>query len=253
MSTAALACPANLDEEVRNDLPVDGTTHGSVPEQLPLIDEQKYVEMKHYFVGKAIVSTSSCVLTLAYIMLVNHMTSKAGRTGGVPYNLCMLSAFLATGLVGGMITLSITGAVLCKKGTMELHRSMSQGDMNRHHQRAAFFTRIIIACEYLHIGGITLLALAVFVSSFAVFEDLMYPGIFCALWASILAAFIPGRLRGFSSCTTTSTTRHNLQYHMNSHLDRKYAEGCPYSATSPATAERHSNSCKETGNVPPWA
>ena len=39
------------------------------------------------------------------------------------------------------------------------------------------------------------MAFAVFVSSFIIFEDLTYSGIFCALWASSLAIFIHGKYR----------------------------------------------------------
>lgn len=36
MSNAAPVCPVNPGEEIRNSLAVNGTTQGSVPEQLPL-------------------------------------------------------------------------------------------------------------------------------------------------------------------------------------------------------------------------
>lgn len=49
-----------------------------------------------------------------------------------------------------------------------------------------------------------------------------------------------------NGCEAEFTARHNLEYHINSHMGRKpykCKKGCPYAAPSPATVRRHEKAC----------
>ncbi|KAM6503996.1 hypothetical protein JOM56_000939 [Amanita muscaria] len=49
-----------------------------------------------------------------------------------------------------------------------------------------------------------------------------------------------------NGCNATFTTRHNLQYHLNSHygiMPYHCRKGCPYKASSPSTMKRHEKNC----------
>ncbi|KIL58115.1 hypothetical protein M378DRAFT_112358 [Amanita muscaria Koide BX008] len=51
-------------------------------------------------------------------------------------------------------------------------------------------------------------------------------------------------------CPATFTARHNLRYHLNSHLNQKPYKcvTCSYAAASPATTKRHQSTCKGTNH-----
>jgi len=105
---------------------------------------------------------------------------------GIPHDIGLLFSFLAIAFHAGSIIISGRGAVLCSDPDAKGRRPVK------------YFDETLVLCEHLHLDGTIFFVLAVFVSSFLVFNHVYYPLIFCALSLLGVALFFAGKYREVS-------------------------------------------------------
>ena len=105
---------------------------------------------------------------------------------GIPRDIGLLFSFLAIAFHAGSIIISGRGAVLCSDPYVTGKRPVE------------YFDRTLVLCEHLHLDGTVFFVLAVFVSSFLVFDQFAYPLIFCGLSLLGVALFFSGKYREVS-------------------------------------------------------
>ena len=123
-------------------------------------------------------STFICTLVVAYVALVNTMTSNDRRNIalGIPYNCGIFLALLAIQLHAVSIVLSCQRTASCN--------NPSDHCVNRN------FENSLAICGSLQFGGTTFFVLAVLESSFLFFNHYLYFGAFVGISISGLVAFM---------------------------------------------------------------
>ena len=105
---------------------------------------------------------------------------------GIPRDIGLLFSFLAIAFHAGNIIISGRGAVLCSDPYVTGIRPVE------------YFDKTLVLCEHLHLDGIVFFVIAVFISSFLVFDRYVYPLIFCGLSLLGVALFFSGKYREVS-------------------------------------------------------
>ncbi|KIL58240.1 hypothetical protein M378DRAFT_200584 [Amanita muscaria Koide BX008] len=191
VNTAVTVAPTKII-----DPPVDGfslaTSNTMMDPEKLVPDEQQYKYLGKRFNFKVVLSTFACSLVVAYTGFANNMArnnmSRINYAHGIPYNICMLLAYLAIACHAVSAVISGRGAVLCSDPDLigEKHHTIKE------------FKIILSLCEHLNLHGIILFVLSVFGFSFFVFQDFVYPALFCGLSLLGVALIFCGKYRRLS-------------------------------------------------------
>ncbi|KAM6492180.1 hypothetical protein JOM56_011904 [Amanita muscaria] len=183
-NTAIVNSPVDGGNLTTSNTPVD-------PEKL-VPDDKQYKYLVKRFNFKVILSTFACSLVVTYSAFADNLArnnmSRVNYAHGIPYNICMLLAFLSIACHAMGAVVSGRGAVLC-----------SDPDLigEKHHTEKEF--KIILSlCQHLNLHGFILWALAVLGFSFFIFQDFVYPALFCGFSLSVVALVFFGKYRRLS-------------------------------------------------------
>jgi hypothetical protein len=110
---------------------------------------------------------------------------------GIPHDIGLLFSFLAIAFHAGNIIISGRGAVLCSDPLCSDPYITGQRPVE-------YFSKTMVLCEHLHLDGTVFFVIAVFISSFLVFDRYVYPLIFCGLSLLGVALFFSGKYREVS-------------------------------------------------------
>lgn len=174
-----------LESQKSNNQPENADIEKDAPDDL----QYKYLVKRFNF--KVVLSTFACSLVVAYMTFVNNVArsiSHINYAQGIPFNICMLLAFLSISLHALSTIISSRGAVLCSDPELIKEKKYKVED----------FKVVLSLCQHLNLHGIILFALAVLGSSFFVFENYVYPAVFCGYSFVVVVLIFVGKYRKLS-------------------------------------------------------
>ncbi|KIL58252.1 hypothetical protein M378DRAFT_15684 [Amanita muscaria Koide BX008] len=181
--------PALVDETLQSQKSNNQLENADIEKGAP--DDLQYKYLVKRFNFKVVLSTFACSLVVAYMAFVNNVARTLSRINyahGIPFNICMLLGFLSISLHALSTIVSSRGAVLCSDPELIEEKKYKVED----------FKDILSLCQHLNLHGIIVFALAVLGSSFFVFEDYIYPSVFCGFSFVLVFLIFVGKYRKLS-------------------------------------------------------
>ncbi|KAF8338634.1 hypothetical protein F5887DRAFT_919929 [Amanita rubescens] len=191
-----VAKPGNMQTAIPPDDRDHLTSHFSAAVEKGLADESHRLLDKQYeslikrFNMKVTLSTFACTLIVTYYALVNAIVTSINKRHigrGIPFNVGLLLSFIAIGFHAGSAIVAGRAAVLC-----------SDPHLKKDPRPEDYFPNILATCEHLDLDGTIVFVLAMFETSFLLFDSYIYPGVFCAVSVAGLAVFFAGKYREMS-------------------------------------------------------
>jgi hypothetical protein len=135
-------------------------------------------------------STFACALIVTYCNLINALVTNVNKdlVGGIAFNIGLLLSFISIALHAGSAIVAGRAAVVCSEPDLK----------SQTHRDGHYFNNIITTCEHLDLDGTIFFVLAVFETSFFMFNSYVYPGVFCGVSVLILVGIIVGKYRQIS-------------------------------------------------------
>ncbi len=135
-------------------------------------------------------STFACALIVTYCNLINALVTNVNKDliGSIAFNIGLLLSFLAIALHAGSAIVAGRAAVVCSEPDLKAQP----------HRSEQYFNNIFTTCEHLDLDGTIVFVLAVFETSFLLFNSYVYPAVFCAVSVLVLVGIIVGKYRQIS-------------------------------------------------------
>lgn len=149
------------------------------------IDEVKYKSMLEQFNMQLLVSTFTAGIILAWCSLVKVLQIN-GAHAELLYNVGLLLSLLAIAFHFFNILLSGRCVALCSDHT----------DLKDHNMR--YFYNVLETCEQLYLHGMMMFGVAVLEMTFIMFDQVVYPAVFCGAVALGMAVLAAGQFRKLS-------------------------------------------------------
>ncbi|KAF8338635.1 hypothetical protein F5887DRAFT_1077572 [Amanita rubescens] len=154
------------------------------------LNKEYYESLVRRFTMQVTLSTFACALIVTYCNLINALVTNINKDliGGIAFNIGLLLSFISIALHAGSAIVAGRAAVVCSEPDLK-----SQTYRDEH-----YFNNIFTTCEHLDLDGTIVFFAAVFETSFLMFNNYVYPGVFCGVSVLILVGITVGKYRKIS-------------------------------------------------------